>query len=188
MSLARDEYRKQEKIDGIIYDMSPSPDYRHGIVNNNINTIIKQGLKNSLCLVFMENLDYRYHPEENDDYFVPDIMVVCDRKYLKGGSYSGIPAFIAETLSPSTALRDKTVKKEAYERAGVSEYWIVSPQGKSVEIYYLENGKYTLVYDYILQDDPEVDHYNAETVISLRGFPHIKMGLCDIFEDTDLPA
>lgn len=34
-----------------------------------------------------------------------------------------------ETLSPSTAKRDRTDKKDAYERAGVEEYWIVSPQG-----------------------------------------------------------
>ena len=185
MALARDRYRKDEKIDGVIYDMSPSPDFRHGIVNNNINTIIKNGLKDSVCLVFMENLDYRYHPEENDDYVVPDIMVACDRKYLKGGSYSGVPAFIAETLSPSTALRDRTAKKEIYEKAGVSEYWILSPQGRSVEIYHLENGRYVLRYSYILQDDPDENDYNAQTVIALRRFPHIEMRLCEIFEGVE---
>ena len=106
-------------MNGIVYDMSPSPNYRHGIINNNINTIIKIGLKNSLCLVFMENLDFKYHPEENDDYVVPDIMVICDRKHLKGGSYSGVPKFIAETLSPSTVMKDRTEKMAAYEKAGV---------------------------------------------------------------------
>ena len=133
-------------------------------------------------MVFMENLDFKYHPEENDDYVVPDVMVVCDRKYLKGGSYRGVPKFIVETLSPSTALKDKTVKKDIYEKAGVSEYWIVFPQGKAVEIYYLENGAYTLVCNYILQDDPELESYNAKTVISLREFPHIHMQLQEIFE------
>ena len=185
MALAMDEDRRQEKIDGVVYAMSPSPDFRHGIVNNNINTIIKMGLKDSVCLVFMENLDYRYHPEENDDYVVPDIMVACDRKHLKGGSYSGVPAFLAETLSPSTALRDRTVKKEIYEKAGVSEYWILSPQGRSVEIYYLENGRYVLRYSYILQDDPDAEDHNTQTVIALRRFPHIEMRLCEIFEGVD---
>jgi len=42
----------------------------------------------------------------NDDYLCPDIMIVCDRKSLKGSSYSGVPKFIAETLSPSTAKKD----------------------------------------------------------------------------------
>ena len=57
VGLAESERRKDEKMDGVLYDMSPAPGYRHGIINNNINTLIKQGLKNSLCLVFMENLD-----------------------------------------------------------------------------------------------------------------------------------
>lgn len=51
----------------------------------------------------------------DNDYLCPDIMAVCDRKYLKGGAYYGVPKFVA-----------------------VGEYWIVSPQG-SVEIYYLED-------------------------------------------------
>ena len=181
MALLKENRQKQEKINGVVYDMSPSPDYTHGIVNNNINTIIKNGLKDSLCLVFMENLDFKCHPEVNDDYVIPDVMVICDRKHLKGGSYSGVPKFTAETLSPSTALRDKTEKKEIYEKAGVEEYWIVSPNGE-LDIYYLENGTYTLAHSYFLQDDPEEEHYNAKTEIRLKTFPHIKMELGDIFE------
>ncbi|RKI38585.1 Uma2 family endonuclease [bacterium D16-51] len=184
MGFTAAESIKDEKINGEIYNMSPAPGYRHGIVNNNINTIIKYGLKNSLCLVFMENLDFKYHPEENDDYVCPDIMVICDKQKLRGSTYSGVPKFIAETLSPSTAKRDKTVKKAIYENAGVEEYWIVSPQG-SVEIYYLENGKYEMQQSYMLEKDKEDEHYNAETVIRLRAFPHIKMELQDIFENID---
>lgn len=184
MSLAQFERRKDEKINGVIYDMSPSPGYRHGIINSNIHAIIKQGLKNSMCLVFMENLDFKYHPEENDDYVCPDIMVICDRKDLKGGSYGGVPKFIVETLSPSTAKRDKSEKKNIYEKAGVEEYWIVSPQG-SVEIYYLEDGRYVLEQSYMIQDDKEDEDYNVDTEICLKAFPHIKLTLGDIFEGID---
>ena len=184
MALAAGEHWRDEKIDGVIYDMSPSPSFRHGIINNNINTVIKAGLKGSLCLVFMENLDFKYHPDVNDDYLCPDIMIVCDRKYLKGGSYSGVPRFVAETVSHSTAKRDKTEKKDIYEQAGVEEYWIVSPQ-RSVEIYYLQDGKYVLEQNYMLQDDKEDEEYNGDTEISLRAFPHIKMTLGEIFEGLD---
>lgn len=184
MGAVQFERRKDEKIDGVIYAMSPAPGFRHGIINNNINTLIKNGLKDSICLVFMENLDFKYHPDVNDDYLCPDVMIVCDRKRLKGNSYSGVPKFIAETLSHSTAKRDKTEKKEIYERAGVEEYWIVSPQG-SVEIYYLENGKYVLEHTYMLQDDKEDEDYNADTEIYLRAFPNIKMTLGEIFENVE---
>lgn len=181
MGMAEFERKKNEKINGVIYDMSPSPGYQHGIINNNINTIIKAGLKNSLCLIFMENLDFKYHPEINDDYLCPDIMVICDRKHLKGGAYSGVPKFIVETLSHSTAKRDRTEKKDIYEEVGVEEYWIVSPLG-AIEIYYLKDGKYILEQSYMLQDDKEDDDYNAETEITLKAFPHIKMTLGEIFE------
>lgn len=182
MGLAEQERKKDEKINGVVYAMSPAPGFKHGIINGNIYAIIKQGLKNSLCLAFIENLDFKYHPDENDDYLCPDIMVICDRKYLKGGAYSGIPKFVAETLSPSTAKRDKGEKKDIYEKAGVEEYWIVAPHGKSVEIYYLQDGRYILEQSYILQDDGEEEDYNADTEIRLRGFPHIKMKLSEIFE------
>ncbi len=181
MEMSQFERRKDEKINGVIYNMSPAPGYHHGIINGNIYSIVKSGIKNSLCLAFMENLDFKYHPDINDDYLCPDIMVICDRKHLKGSSYSGVPKFIVETLSPSTSKRDKTEKKDIYEQAGVEEYWIVSPQG-SVEIYYLENGRYILDQSYMLQNDKEDEHYNAETEIILKTFPHIKMTLGEIFE------
>ncbi|MCI8627072.1 MAG: Uma2 family endonuclease [Lachnospiraceae bacterium] len=182
MELQKNEYKKEEKINGVVYAMSPSPHFRHGVIDGNIYSKIKSGLKDSLCLVFMENLDYRYHPEENDDYVVPDIMIVCDRKQLKGGSYYGVPRFIAETLSPATAMKDKTVKKDLYEQAGVEEYWIVSPKEHAVDIYYLEDKRYVLKNSYILQEEEDEEAYNAETEISLRAFPTIKMKLREIFE------
>lgn len=186
MGMAEYELKRDEKIDGVIYDMSPRPHFRHGIVNGNVCRIISNQLKNSfsLCRVFMGNLDYHYHLDINDDYVCPDIMIVCDRKDLKGSFYNGKPRFIAETASPSTAKRDRTVKKDIYEQAGVEEYWIVSPQG-ALEIYYLEDGKYVLQHNYMLQGDREEEDYNADQEIHLRAFPHITMTLGEIFEDID---
>lgn len=181
MGLAETERKRDEKINGVVYDMSPSPNFRHSMINSNMHSMIKAGLKNSLCLVFMENLDFKYHPDVNDDYVCPDIMIICDRKHLKGRAYSGVPKFIAETLSPSTVKRDRTDKMDAYEKAGVEEYWIVSPNG-AVEIYYLQDGKYLLEQGYLLQNDKEEACYNANTEICLRAFPHIKMTLAEIFE------
>ena len=66
----------------------------------------------------------------------------------------------------------------------MEEYWIVSPQG-SLEIYYLQDGKYVLEQNYLLLDDKEDEDYNAEEEICLRAFPHIKMALGEIFEGLD---
>lgn len=182
MPASLEGYVKQEKINGVIYNMSPAADFRHGIINGNIYAAIRNALKGSICLVFMENLDYKY---DEENYIVPDVMIVCDRKDLKGGSYYGTPRFVVETLSPATAARDRGEKLRIYEEKGVEEYWIISPKEHAVEIYYLVDGKYELENAYILESDCENEHYNADTEITLRSFPNIKMTLMDIFESVE---
>lgn len=39
MPILEEEYRKEEKINGVIYSMSPSANYRHGIVNGNLHVV-----------------------------------------------------------------------------------------------------------------------------------------------------
>lgn len=185
MPTLEEEYRKEEKINGVIYSMPPSANYRHGIVNSNLHMIIANGLRGNICRAFMENPDYKYHPDINDDYLIPDIMVICDRKHLKGSAYTGVPKFIVETLSPATSMRDMTVKKDIYEECGVEEYWIVSPKERAVEIHYLEAGKYVLKYSYILEDDKKDKNYNAQEIIALKGFPNISMTLAEIFDGVE---
>ena len=36
MPKLKEDYTKQEKINGVVYNMSPSANYRHSIVNGNI--------------------------------------------------------------------------------------------------------------------------------------------------------
>ncbi|MCM1200049.1 MAG: hypothetical protein NC312_02345 [Bacteroides fragilis] len=44
------------------------------------------------------------------------------------------------------------------------------------------DGKYVMEQSYILEEDKDDIHYNAETEIRLRAFPHIRMELQDVFE------
>lgn len=170
---------RDEKINGEIFDMSPAPNYQHSVVNGKIYATIHAGLKNSTCLAFMENIDYKYS-KDSDDYVEPDIIICCDRSRIRGNSYYGTPKFIAEVLSPSTVKRDRGIKKDIYEASGVEEYWIVSPIERAVEIYYLKDGKYELENSYILDDDETSDHYNVTQEVTLRAFP-ITMTLEDLF-------
>lgn len=181
-----DDYKKEEKIQGIIYNMSPSAGFDHANVNSNIHAILHAQLKGSLCRVYMENADL-YMDESNEEYVIPDIMLVCDTREFKKNTrkYYGIPKFVVETLSPSTAQKDRTVKKDLYARKGIREYWIIDHRSKSVEIYYLENGSYQLVNTFMLQNDPEEEYYNAKEVITLREFPVIQIILEEIFDGVD---
>ena len=179
MSLLKDDYVRYEKINGIIYDMSPSGGFAHGQVNGNIYHALRKQLKNSVCAVSMENLDL-YLSE--DEYVIPDIMLLCDRNQVKNDKYRGIPRFIVETLSPSTAFKDRTVKMEAYAKLGVDEYWIVRPKDRSVEVYHLDCERYILAASLIMEDDNEHPDYNADTILSLKSMPNISMTLAEIFE------
>jgi Uma2 family endonuclease len=58
--------------------------------------------------------------------------------------FEGVPALIVEVLSPSTGRTDRLVKLDAYERAGVREYWLVSPKVRSIELHVLTGGRLLL--------------------------------------------
>ena len=121
----------------------------------------------------------------DDEYMIPDVMLICDRKQIKKNGYHGVPRFIAETLSPATALKDRSVKKEKYAEIGVDEYWIISPNERSLEVYYLEDGTYKLVASYILEDDETNEHYNADAVLTLKAMPTVSIQLQEIFENVE---
>ena len=179
MALVQRDRVRDEKINGVIFDMSPSPRHEHSIINGNLYAIIKAGLKDSICKVFYGDIDYVYNPN-SDDYLEPDIIICCDKNQIRGNSYYGTPKFVAEIISPSTAKRDKTIKKDIYEKAGVEEYWIISPIERALEIYHLKNGRYELVEMYVVEDDEKSEHYNIKTEVTLRCFP-ITMTLEEIF-------
>jgi Uma2 family endonuclease len=67
----------------------------------------------------------------------PDIVFVTrERLDIVGeDAIQGPPDLVIEILSPSTARRDRTVKRHLYERQGVAEYWIVDIDARQVEVW-----------------------------------------------------
>jgi Uma2 family endonuclease len=45
-----------------------------------------------------------------------------------------VPDLIVEILSPSTARRDRGLKRDIYERNGVREYWLVDPSRQAITV------------------------------------------------------
>jgi Uma2 family endonuclease len=65
----------------------------------------------------------------------PDVYVVPLREgHLprKWEEY-GIPLLVVEILSPSTAHKDRLVKRRRYQQTGVAEYWVVDLDARVVE-------------------------------------------------------
>ena len=65
----------------------------------------------------------------------PDITFYAagheDRYHVQ---YADPPDLAVEVLSPSTRRIDREEKAAEYAEAGVTEYWIVDPEGRSIEV------------------------------------------------------
>lgn len=73
----------------------------------------------------------------------PDLCIIGDEEKLADGKKCiGAPDLIIEILSPGNTEKEMNIKFDLYEEAVVLEYWMVSPEEKSVLVYVLQNGKY----------------------------------------------
>jgi len=176
----------EELLDGVPVAMSPRPSVRHNFIAWNVYSIFRAFLKNKPCKPFADGEDL-YLSEK--DHFIPDMMVVCKKDKIQKNGVYGAPSLVVEVLSPSSSKRDRGYKKNAYEAAGVREYWIVDPSNFSVEVYLLQNGKYILDDVYTLYRQYEKEECLTEEEkaaipesFSCRLFPSLEIPLEDVFE------
>lgn len=137
-----------ELIKGKIYRMSPAPRVVHQAISRNLEIEIGSFLKGKKCLIYNAPIDVVLpiaNKKRNKATTVvqPDICVICDPIIVEDKAIFGVPNWIIEILSQSTAKKDMNEKYQVYEEAGVGEYWMVSPEYQTVEVFLLENGKYS---------------------------------------------
>ncbi len=137
-----------EVIDNILY-MSPAPKYNHQrllfFLSKKISYHVEARQLGEIMIspfdVYLENLFSAVQP---------DILFVSNenRSILKEDGYiHGAPDLIIEVLSADTK-RDKIIKKNLYERAGVKEYFIINPKDSNVLAYASNNQSvYDLAYE-----------------------------------------
>ena len=141
----------------------------HSFIINNFVVMVGQQLKDSLCRVLGDGVQYQWH-ENEDQILIPDVSINCNTRDRKNVSLTGIPRMVMEVLSNATEAYDRGEKMEIYRKVGVSEYWIVDWRNKQVEIY-LNDGK----------EDGSTDFYLYKTVteqnkdeLHLVMFPNLK--------------
>jgi len=132
---------KWELIEGHPIAMGPTPVPAHQRVGVELITELTFALRKSNCknCHVYEPLDYKI---ADDTILVPDILIICGeikKKYLDFP-----PSLVVEILSPATALRDRHTKYELYQQKGVKYYLIVDVDKKTIEVYMLQDGKYSL--------------------------------------------
>lgn len=52
------------------------------------------------------------------------------------------PLLVVEVLSPSTSRKDRLLKREIYAEFGVSSYWLVDPETRTMTVLSLRDGAY----------------------------------------------
>ena len=77
----------------------------------------------------------------------PDFLFVSDGRLhiVREKNIEGPPDLIVEILSPGTAVYDRQTKFQVYAAAGVREYWLVDPDGCTVEVNVLRGQAYALL-------------------------------------------
>lgn len=169
--LTWDESERLEIIDGEPY-MLATPSRIHQEVLMGLLLQFGNYLKGKPCKVYPAPFCVRLDAEKADkdirNVFEPDITIVCDKSKLDDKGCKGAPDMIVEILSPSTGKKDRLIKFNEYEKAGVKEYWIVEPEEKLVNVFLLQpDGRYGRTEMYSEEDKMKVSLFE-DLVIDLK--------------------
>lgn len=170
-----------ELIKGFLWRMSPAPSSQHQEISVFLTSHFFHHFKGEKCNVYSAPFDVRFYSESEtgekvqDSVVQPDICVICDPTKVDDKGCVGAPDMVVEILSPSTSEKDLNHKYELYRTNGVREYWVVSPENKSVVIHTLdENGQFVSSRPYTR------GHIVSSTV--LKG---MDLDLSEVFEPFD---
>lgn len=149
-----DDGNRYEVIDGVLY-VTTSPSFFHQwIIRQIVLALVKQLDDNGFGITIWAPLGVLM---PGCDPVQPDILVVrrSDLGIIRDRRIYGVPTLIVEVVSPSNAAQDLVVKRGAYARAGLPEYWIVRPIERDVLV--------------LSMPDPAVGDYRQDTRIAPDG-------------------
>ena len=134
-ALFPDDGKRHELIDGEHY-VTPTPNTRHQQICGDLFALIWIYLEaHPIGRAFGVPLDVVF---SQFDVVEPDIQYLSNERaaeVITPQHVRGAPHLVVEIASPSTRKRDETIKRHLYERAGVSEYWIIDPDIDVVRVY-----------------------------------------------------
>lgn len=135
------EDKRYELIDGDLI-MVPAPRIAHQGSSRDIEfPLLAFVRENDLGEVYYAPCDVVL---SNTDVVQPDILFVSNERshIITEENIRGAPDLVVEVLSPSTAQRDRTLKRTLYALHGVREYWQADTDAKSVTVLTWEDGDY----------------------------------------------
>ncbi|PSL56642.1 Uma2 family endonuclease [Saccharothrix carnea] len=127
-----DDGRRYELIDGQLY-VSPAPGYRHQKIVLKLGSLLDGSCPNDLSVL---TAPFAVQPSGRTE-LQPDVLVGRHADFTDR-LLPVAPLLAVEVLSPSTGIRDLTIKKNAYERMGVVSYWVIDPQEPVLAVFELD--------------------------------------------------
>ncbi|WP_341327672.1 Uma2 family endonuclease [Methylotuvimicrobium sp. KM2] len=134
----RDGRIRHELIDGHAYAMTGASD-KHNKIAVNLTFQLMAALREKGSGCFPYSMDMKVKVQ--NDFYYPDVMVVCDRQDLESDYYKTHPVVIIEVLSPATRRIDKTLKRQAYlSLESLQEYVLIEQDKAEIEVFTRQNG------------------------------------------------
>jgi Uma2 family endonuclease len=143
-----DDGNRYEIIEGELY-VTPAPTTDHQYSSGELYFRLKGFIqRNQLGELYYA--PYEVHLSEDTRPVQPDLLFIRTENAPKGGTpyFVGVPDLVVEILSKSSIRTDTNAKFNAYEKAGIPEYWIVDPKARTVRVFVLEEGIYEVWGEY----------------------------------------
>lgn len=130
--------KRYEILEGVLY-VSPAPTFDHQFSVVELLAELRSFVRpRGLGLVLTAPFDVRLPNVSNP--VQPDVVFFRSGNEPRSGDryFLGVPDLIVEVLSPGSSRFDRGVKLEAYEKAGVPEYWLVDVEKRAITVHALD--------------------------------------------------
>jgi Uma2 family endonuclease len=131
-----DDGMRHELLDGR-HLVTPGPKEEHQRAAGVCNAWLLRACPDDME-VFFAPFDFRPNGKTS---LQPDLMVFRYEDTEDGGVRRSL-ILVVEILSPSTRSVDLVMKRRAYQKAGVSSYWIIDPDAFVLTVLELADGQY----------------------------------------------
>lgn len=150
-----DDGNRYEVLDGELL-VSPAPTYRHQAVLARLYDVIRPYVAQyKLGWTRWSPADIEFSPKTS---LQPDLFVIPDEGTGEPQTWKGVKRLllVVEGLSPSTAHYDRLLKRPAYQKASIPEYWIVDIDSRLVERWRPDDDRPEVIAD-VLEWQPKPD-------------------------------
>ena len=127
-------YRQEIIADELFVTPGPRPRHQHVVMRL---AAVLHGFvdERGLGKVFPGPIDVIF---ADGDYLQPDLLFLSTERLhlVSDRGIEGPPDLVMEVASPSTAERDRGIKRERYRIYEVPEYWVIDPDLETVEVWH----------------------------------------------------